>query len=99
MMALRERVRHWLLGDEVIHELVALRDLLKKARLKFEDIHDGDMNNHIICDLCWSVRHPGRNAMRLKGETVKPCCWCLKPTTSGIWLRENKDDESRLQCR
>ncbi len=98
MIKVRERLRHWLLGDEVIHELVALRDLLKRARLKFESVHDDDPNNHLICDACWSVKHPGRTAMRLKGDQPMPCCFCLKETASGIWIRQALADKHRLKC-
>jgi hypothetical protein len=42
-----------------------------------------------VCNPCWDARNPDRQPMKMNEghrETEK-CCWCGKPTRSGIYQR------------
>ena len=54
--------------------------------------------SHTICDDCWNVRHPNRQAVKGRFYEVEPelCCFCGRPTTSRIYVRH---DPAVLECR
>lgn len=54
--------------------------------------------NHLMCDGCWSDRHPHREPNRLLEPETEPCCFCGTPTTSGIWMRGNPNELSCKHC-
>jgi hypothetical protein len=45
--------------------------------------------DHYICGACWKVREPERMPRRVVGAPETTCCFCLKPTNSGIMIRRN----------
>lgn len=47
--------------------------------------------NHPICDICFAIRYPGRNAVRVVGRYRRDetCCACRRSTRSGIYIRED----------
>jgi len=58
--------------------------------------------NHYICELCWQLRckannEPGRRPVQVKDYHERPCCYCGKPSTSGIFVRENPES-AELFC-
>lgn len=44
-----------------------------------------------VCDQCWKLRNPSREAHRLVLREEETCCHCGMLTTSGIYVRENTD--------
>lgn len=46
---------------------------------------------HAICDECWKKREPDREPHRFVPEArvLEGCCFCLEPTRSGIYVRED----------
>jgi hypothetical protein len=57
---------------------------------------------HAICADCWDKKNPERPALRTpegmeqKVGASETCCYCLWPTRSGIYVRE---DPNLLKCR
>lgn len=53
--------------------------------------------NHLMCAACWNAdeRHVNK-AVEGSNSEAQQCCWCQKPTTSGIWVRE---DPEKLPCK
>lgn len=53
---------------------------------------------HPICDDCWTLRHPDRQAVRVVGTwgDVEQCCFCRHATRSGIYVRQ---DPTMSPCR
>ena len=53
--------------------------------------------NHLMCAACWNAdeRHVNK-AVEGANSEAQQCCWCQKPTTSGIWVRE---DPEKLPCK
>jgi hypothetical protein len=52
---------------------------------------------HSICQDCWDKKNPDRQAFRLAsvGHDEEKCCYCGKPHTSGIYVRE---DPAQVPC-
>jgi hypothetical protein len=48
-----------------------------------------------VCEDCWDKRNPDRPAFRLREGPEETCCYCGDRTTSGIYTRENVDDQGR----
>ncbi len=44
---------------------------------------------HLMCDDCWYLEKGTQVPVAVKGDPRAPCCFCLKPTNSGIWIRRN----------
>ncbi len=44
---------------------------------------------HVICVDCWQDRNGNRQAVTINPPEKKDCCFCGRPTTSGIYIREN----------
>lgn len=56
---------------------------------------------HTICEDCWNLKHPeGRTPLRLvqRERHIEACCFCNKPTASGIYVRE-APYSSNLSCK
>lgn len=49
---------------------------------------------HSICTDCWEKKNPGREPVRLLNEDAEldVCCFCSKPHSEGIYVRENPAD-------
>jgi hypothetical protein len=41
--------------------------------------------NHSVCDVCFAGLRPGFEPARMS-RTLKQCCYCGRPTDSGIWF-------------
>jgi hypothetical protein len=57
--------------------------------------------NHAICEMCWYNRaadrgEPGREAVRLKEDHNRKCCYCGNDTTYGAFVREDPKSENLL---
>lgn len=52
--------------------------------------------NHLMCAACWNAddRHVNK-AVEGANSEAENCCYCGKPTTSGIWVRA---DPEMLDC-
>jgi len=50
---------------------------------------------HAICELCWTVKHPGRLPHRVRGAVPETCCYCGATTDMGIFLRA---DPETVRC-
>lgn len=56
---------------------------------------------HLMCAACWNA-DKGNIARNVNTATeganseAEPCCFCDKPTTSGIWVRA---DPAGMSCR
>ena len=54
-----------------------------------------DSWTHAICVSCWTAKHPDRdpaarmNARGLSEFGVDDCCYCGKPASEGIYVRDN----------
>ena len=44
---------------------------------------------HAICAICWYRKHPDKIPVRLKQRETERCCFCLRTTESGIYVRYN----------
>jgi hypothetical protein len=44
---------------------------------------------HAICDDCFNHRKPGHHPVRVKDPDREQCCDCGRPTTSGIYIRDD----------
>lgn len=55
--------------------------------------------NHLMCEACWNTRNPHRTPIKVReeyrDESATPCCFCGKPTQSGIYVRH---DPQELLC-
>lgn len=51
--------------------------------------HADSKFNHAMCDADWTKRHPDRLPYRLIEPDEETCCYCGKPTRSGIYARED----------
>lgn len=58
---------------------------------------------HTQCERCWFDHNPDRFPVRVMPQPgslpkVEPCCFCHKPTISGIYVRRHPDS-TELQCK
>lgn len=50
---------------------------------------------HSICISCWNEKNPDRPAVAMVNVEKETCCFCLKETQSGIYIRQ---DPRELSC-
>ena len=50
---------------------------------------------HLICEECWHELRGTMTPTRLVKAPLHPCCYCGKPTRSGIYTR---DDPTLTKC-
>lgn len=50
---------------------------------------------HVICEVCWSKREPGRVPHQVMDDDPQRCCFCGASTSAGIYVRENP---TNLKC-
>jgi hypothetical protein len=55
------------------------------------------VQNHLSCIECWERNFPDQIPFRVKQAGLDSCCFCGKPTVSGIYVRANAREE-RLWC-
>ena len=51
---------------------------------------------HEMCETCWRERHETSPILRPTDGPPEPCCFCRRPTRSGIYVRY---DPLHLACR
>lgn len=45
--------------------------------------------NHYSCEECYDDIYHGRQPIKLTEDKAKPCCFCGRPTFSGIYVRRD----------
>jgi hypothetical protein len=50
--------------------------------------------NHARCAACWKRDNPDRTPVRVRNADPTVCCSCGRVTVSGIYVRNNPDDEA-----
>jgi hypothetical protein len=51
---------------------------------------------HALCEACYEWLEPGREPVMITPPEQETCCWCGKPTTSGIYYRAEPE---RMVCK
>lgn len=48
--------------------------------------------NHTLCRTCWDDTHPASQQLyQVRDAESEPCCRCGKPTSAGIYVRQQAD--------